>query len=58
MEHHVTDLNYHIGIDYGYQQSLWKKLLVWLGFKKRDWDYSVMVIINRKTNIIKFVKYF
>jgi len=35
---------YYIGVDLAYKPSWWKRLLVWLHLRRRDWDYSAMTI--------------
>lgn len=48
--------NYQIGVDLAYRPSWWKRFLVWLGIKKRDWDYSCMAIWERDKNGILHIK--
>lgn len=42
---------YQIGVDWAYKPSWWKRFLVWLKIKKRDWDYSCMVISHEENGI-------
>ena len=50
---------YFIGIDLATKPSLWKKILVWLGIRKRDWDYTCYVIshIEKGRQIIDKIMY-
>ena len=42
---------YYIGIDWAIKPKWWKRLLVWLGLKKRDWDYSCLATWKYKNGI-------
>lgn len=48
-----------IGIDLGIKPSWWKRLLVWLKIKKRDWDYTCIATYEDKngTKTLKDLKY-
>lgn len=51
---------YQIGVDFAIKPSWWKRLLVWLKIRKRDWDYSCMTIWKVKNGIRKLedLRYF
>ena len=52
---------YHIGVDFAYKPSWWKRILVWLRIKKQDWDYSCMILWKKDKNgiiNIKDIRYF
>jgi len=49
---------YQIGVDLAYKPSWWKRLLVWFGFKKRDWDYNCIVLSGRdKNGVLHIIDY-
>ena len=50
-----------VGIDWAYKPNWWKRLLVYFGIKKRDWDYSCMIIAKKEkdgTICIKEVRFY
>jgi len=52
----MKENKYNIGIDLAIKPNWWKRFLVWLRIKRRDWDYSCMVITRRQKNgIIKII---
>lgn len=38
---------YYIGMDLAIKPKWWQRLVVWLGFKKRWWDYSCAVVCKK-----------
>lgn len=52
---------YQVGVDVAYKPNWWKRFLVWLGIKKRNWNYSCMAIFKiDKTGVrhIEDIRYF
>ena len=55
-----TSLKHTHKVDVATKPSWLKRFLVWLGIKKRDWDYSCMVVIENKKDkqIVRDISYY
>ena len=40
--------NYYIGVDLAIKLKWWQRFIVWLGFKKKWWDYSCAVVLEKE----------
>jgi len=47
-----NETKYHIGVDMAIEPNWWKRLLVWIGIRKKDWDYTSIVFVKEKDGIL------